>query len=292
MIYAIENDDIQVKISSLGAEMMSIFNKENAGEYLWQGDESYWSGRAPVMFPICGRLYDGKYTYLGKEYTMPNHGIARASEFSLSSCSGDRITLTLKSSEETKKHYPFDFIFNVTFKLARNTLEITYEVKNIDAGDIIFAVGGHPAFNVPINNEGAFEDYYVEFGNACNAMRVDFSPKCFCTKDDKLFKQGGTKRIDLSHNLFDDDAIFLYNIDKTITLKSDKYNHKVRLKFERMKYVGLWHMPKTDAPYICIEPWSSIPANEGVVDNLLTKEEMIHLPSGYTYKNSYTITIE
>ncbi len=292
MIYSIENEYLFVKVSSMGAELMSIKNKDNACEYLWQGDEKYWTGRAPIMFPICGRLYEGKYTYLGKEYTMPNHGIARGSEFSLKSTAQDEITLSLVANEETKAHYPFDFAFDVTFKLVNKTLEITYNVKNNDTGELIFAVGGHPAFNVPINNEGSFEDYYVEFDNSCSALRVDFSPACFCTKNDKIFTQGGTKRIDLTHSLFDDDAIFLYNVDKAITLKSDKYKYSVKLKYDRMKYVGLWHMPKTDAPYLCIEPWSSIPANEGVIDNLLTKEEMIHLPQGYSYKNTYSITVE
>ena len=110
MIYTIENEYLKVQVSSLGAELMSIVNKTNGGEYLWQGDKKYWGGRAPVMFPICGRLYDGKYTYLGKEYTMPNHGIARASEFTLKSASLESITLELKANEQTKAHYPFDFI--------------------------------------------------------------------------------------------------------------------------------------------------------------------------------------
>jgi galactose mutarotase-like enzyme len=292
MSYIIENDYLSVTVASLGAELMSIKNKKDDSEYLWQGDSKYWGGRAPIMFPICGRLYEGKYTYLGKEYTMPNHGIARGSEFSLKSASKEQLTLSLISNEETKKSYPFDFTFDVTFELIKSTLKITYTVKNNDTKELIFAVGGHPAFNVPINNEGDFEDYYVEFASKSNALRVDFSPTCFCTKNDKLFNEEGTKRIDLKHSLFDDDAIFLYNIDKKIKLASDISNRSVTLKYDRMKYVGLWHAPKTDAPYICIEPWSSIPANEGVVDDLLTKEEMNKLPAGYTYKNSYTITIE
>ena len=291
MNYLIENDFLSVTVSSLGAELMSIKNKDNGAEYLWQGDEEYWSGRAPIMFPICGRLYEGKYTYLGKEYTMPNHGIARSNEFTLKAASKEQITLSFESNEKTKEQYPFDFTFDVTFKVTNKTLDVTYTVKNKDEKELIFGVGGHPAFNVPIANQGSFEDYYVEFDNCCNALRVDFSPTCFCTKDDKVYKAEGVKRIDLDHSLFDDDAIFLYNVDKTITLKSDKYKGSVKVKYDRMKYLGLWHMPKTDAPYVCIEPWSSIPANDGVVDNLLTKEEMIHLPVGYTYKNTYSITI-
>lgn len=292
MIYTIENEKLLVSVSSLGAELMSIKYKETDTEHLWQGDTKYWGGRAPNMFPICGRLYEGKYTYLNKEYTMPNHGIARSSEFTLKSACKEQITLSLASNDKTRESYPFDFIFDITFKVADSTLEVTYNVRNEDEKELIFALGGHPAFNVPFDNSWSFNDYYVEFGSLCDAVRVDFSPTCFCTKNDKLYTEGGTKRIDLDHSLFDDDAIFLYNVDKTITLGSYKHTRSITLKYDGMKYIGLWHMPKTDAPYICIEPWTSIPASEGKIDDLLTKDEMVHLPSGYTYKNSYSITIK
>ena len=291
MIYTIQNDKLSVSVSSLGAELTSIKGLDSGIEYLWQGDKKYWGGRAPNMFPICGRLFEGKYTYLGKEYTMPNHGIARSSEFSLKSACKEQITLSLVSNDATKENYPFDFTFDITFKVCGSTLEITYNVKNNDVKELIFAIGAHPAFNVPFNG-WHFEDYYVEFGSACDAVRVDFSPTCYCTKNDKLYSEHGTKRIDLNHSLFDDDAIFLYNVDKQITLGSYKHSGNITLKYEGMKYLGLWHMPKTDAPYICIEPWTSIPATDGQVDDLLTKDEMIHLPSGYSYKNGYSITIK
>ena len=291
MIYTIQNDKLSVSVSSLGAELTSIKGLDSGIEYLWQGDKKYWGGRAPNMFPICGRLYEGKYTYLGKEYTMPNHGIARSSEFSLKSACKEQITLSLVSNDATKENYPFDFTFDITFKVCGSTLEITYNVKNNDEKELIFALGAHPAFNVPFNG-WHFEDYYVEFSSACDAVRVDFSPTCYCTKNDKLYSEHGTKRIDLNHSLFDDDAIFLYNVDKQITLGSYKHSGSITLKYEGMKYLGLWHMPKTDAPYICIEPWTSIPATDGKVDDLLTKDEMIHLPSGYSYKNEYSITIK
>lgn len=291
MVYTIKNDFLTASVSSLGAELTSI--KTNDGcEYLWQADPAYWAGQAPIMFPTCGRLFEGKYTYLGKEYSLPNHGIARSSEFSLNCLSSSSLSLELKSSEVTKEKYPFDFTFIVTFSLSGNALKVEYLVRNDDTRELIFALGGHPAFNVPIESGARFEDYYVEFPHTSDALRVDFSPACFCTHNDKLFTQGGTRRINLTHDLFDNDAIFLYNVPKEISLKSDKTKRAVTLYFKDMKYVGLWHMPKTDAPYICIEPWSSIPATDGFIDDLLTKKEMIHLPSGYTHKKSYTIKID
>lgn len=291
MEYVIQNDFLTVTVSDLGAELMSV-KTADGHEYLWQGDPKYWSGRAPIMFPICGRLFNGEYTYLGKTYTMPNHGFARKSVFTLKSASRSFVTLELAANEETRAQYPFDFVLDVTFTLVGNLLDVKYEVKNKDERDLIFSVGGHPAFNVPLDKGVGFEDCYVEFAKKCEALRVNFSETCFLTHKDKIYEEGGVKRIDLRHDLFDEDAIFLYNVNKEIKLASEKTKRSVTMYFNGMKYIGLWHAPKTDAPYVCIEPWTGIPATDGVVDNLLTKEEMIHLPSGYTYKNGYSVKID
>ena len=290
MIYTIENEALSVQISSLGAELYSI--KSNDGcEYIWQGDAKYWSGRAPIMFPICGRFYEGKYTYLGKTYEMGSHGIARHSEFTLKNQQKSKITLSLVGNEETKKAYPFDFIFDVTFSLEGASLSVEYKVKNTDSKDLIFGLGAHPAFNVPLEKGLKFEDYRVEFDKECDAFRLNFSPTCFCTRNDQLYLGKKTKAIDLKHNLFDDDAIFLYNTPKKITLLSSKGTKSVTVKFDNMKYVGLWHATKKDAPYVCIEPWCSSPSDDGVVDDLLTKKEMVHLPPNCTHKTKYEIII-
>lgn len=290
MVYKIKNEQLSVEIKSLGAEIHSI--KANDGtEYMWQGDSAYWSGQAPIMFPICGRLFGGKYTYLGKEYTMPSHGIARASEFDLKEQGKDFVTLSLVANEETKKQYPFDFIFDVTFSLIGNTLRVEHKVSNTDTKELIFGLGGHPAFNVPLEKGLCFEDYKVEFEKKCDAFRVEFSPTCFLTENDKIYTQGGTKTINLRHDLFDDDAIFLYNVPKKIKLCSDKGTRSVTVKFDKMKYVGLWHAVKKDAPYLCIEPWTSQPSTDGIIDDLSTKKEMIHLGSGCSFKNHYEIEI-
>lgn len=291
MIYTIKNDVLTVQISSLGAELYSI--KTNDGcEYMWQGDPKYWAGRAPIMFPICGRFFGGKYTYLGKEYEMGSHGIARHCEFSLKEQEKSSITFSLSANDETKKSYPFDFIFDVTFTLVDSSLNIEYIVNNTGTKELIFALGAHPAFNVPLESGLSFEDYRVEFEKECDAFKLDLSPTCFCTYDDKLYLGGKTKTISLKHELFDNDAIFLYNTPKAISLKTDKGERGVTVKFDNMKYIGLWHATKTDAPYVCIEPWCSIPSRDGVVDDLSTKREMVHLSPDNIHKIGYEIIIK
>lgn len=291
MLYTIKNENLTVQISSLGAELQSI--KTNDGcEYLYQGNPEFWSGRAPIMFPICGRFFGGKYNYLGKEYEMGSHGFARHSEFALSSQSESEITLTLTENEETKKSYPFNFKFDVTFSLSGGELFVDYKVTNTDEKTLIFALGGHPAFNVPLDKNLKFEDYVVEFDKACDAYKLDLSETCFCTYEDKIYTQGGTKTINLRHELFDNDAIFLYNVPKKVTLYSPLGNRAVVVRFDKMKYVGLWHATKKAAPYVCIEPWNSIPSGDGVVDNLLSKREMIHLEPKCVHKTGFSIEIK
>ena len=58
-----------------------------------------------------------------------------------------------------------------------------------------------------------------------------------------------------------------------------------------MPYLGMWHVPNTDAPYLCIEPWSSLPARQNVVEDFACKSDLIQLGPGKTYINTWSITI-
>ena len=78
---------------------------------------------------------------------------------------------------------------------------------------------------------------------------------------------------------------------REVTLKSAKTGRFVRVSYPEMAYLGIWHWPKTDAPYVCIEPWTSLPARQDVVEEFACKSDMIHLLPGRTYENTWTITI-
>ena len=95
----------------------------------------------------------------------------------------------------------------------------------------------------------------------------------------------------MEHSLFDNDAIFLYNVPKGVSLKNKVSDRSVRVEYPDMQYLGLWHMPKTDAPYVCIEPWCSLPSREGEIAVFEEQEDLIRLPAGDTYQNVWTIQI-
>jgi len=292
MLYTIENDQIRVQASSMGAELQSIVLKKDETEYLWQGDPSYWSGRAYNLFPICGRLWDGQYTYGGKTYEMRLHGFARKSEMELAHQEADRLVFRLKSDEKTLAMYPFRFELTITYALVGASLMISLKVVNRDDKTMIFAVGGHPGFNVPLGGEGEFTDCYLEFEQPGHLKAVAMSETCYATEHHVMLPLQDGKVMPLRHEMFDNDALLLTDMGRAVTLKSRKSGRQVRMEFPNMKYLGVWHAPRTEAPYVCIEPWTSLPALNGWVDELETKRDMEQLPQGEQYENTYVISIQ
>ncbi len=290
MNYTIENEKMRVDICDVGAELASIFNKANSTEYLWQGDEKYWSGRAYNLFPICGRLYEGKYTYRGNEYTMGLHGFVRHSTLTVVEHEAEKITFELRPDDEIRAMYPFEFIYKVTYIISDTKLKTIVTVENTDEKKMYFAIGGHPGFNVPLHKDEKFEDYYLEFDCVKAAERILCSPLFFTGKTEPYYLKDG-KIIELSHSLFENDATFLTNMCKKITLKSKASDSFVRMEFPDFRNVGFWHAPKSDAPYVCIEPWTSLPSNDGEIDDLETKNQMTALAPGESYSIDFDIII-
>ena len=153
-----------------------------------------------------------------------------------------------------------------------------------------FAVGGHPGFNVPLAPGKAFEDYRLRFAKVCEPYRVGFNADCFVTHEDTPFALEEGTVLNLRHDLFDDDAIVLRDMARQVTLESGS-GPAVTVTFPGMAYLGLWHWPRTDAPYVCIEPWCSLPSRKGEIAVLEEQEDLVFLPSGETYTNTWTIRV-
>jgi len=291
MIYTIENEQIKVDISDRGAEMMSLVGKKTGFEYLWQGDATYWASRATVLFPICGRLTDGKYTFGGQTYEMILHGFAKLSDFTVVAHNRESITFELVSSEESRKIYPFDFVLRMTYTLDGASVKTAFEVKNPMDAALPFSVGGHPGFNIPFCEGEAFEDYYLEFACKKDCRRLVMSPTCYYTGETEPMVLEDGKILRLRHELFDNDAIFLEGMCRKVSLKSTKNDRAITVNWDDMTHVGFWQKPHTDAPYVCIEPWHGVPAYDGKIDDFATKNEFIHLPAGEVYHNEFTVTV-
>ena len=288
MTHILKNDLLTVEISEKGAEVISVKSCDGY-EFIWQGDPKYWAGHNPTMFPICGRLFGGKYTLNGKEYEMNIHGFARHATFSVEEVNKTYIRLCLKDSPDTKNIYPFSFTLTIEYSLRDSALEGNITVENNDTEILPFALGLHPGFNAPIE-KGGFEDCYIEFTEPCSPDKIGLSDTCFLTGKKSAFYLEDGRRLSLSHSLFDNDAIFLSRVSNEVTLRSRESEKYVRFTFKNFPYLGLWHAPRTDAPYVCIEPWCGLPSYDNEIDDLSEKRDMFRLVPNDKKKLEYTLS--
>ncbi len=290
MLYTIKNEYLALTVDPLGAQMMSLKSRDGL-EYLWQGDPAYWADRAPVLFPLIGRLEKAQYRVQGVPYTMGIHGFAAHSEFSPGSQTGDSITLRLSESPETLAQYPFAFTLEITYRLVGNGLRVENRVTNTGSVTMPFALGGHPGFRVPLEPGEAFEDYYLEFSAACQPDRMGFTEDTILLNGQNVtYPLKNERYLPLRHDLFDEDAVILQHMAREVTLKSSR--HSITVAYPDMPYLGIWHMPKTDAPYVCIEPWTSLPGRSGMAEEFSCRSDFIHLPPQAAWESIWSITLD
>lgn len=286
----IMNNDLCVSVSLHGAEMQSIHSKSGK-EFLWQGDPSIWSGRAPNLFPFVGRLTDGKYLLDGKEYTMQIHGLARYADFLCVENTGSAVEMAITSDDKMLEQYPRKFRFSVRYELEGSKIHVTYKVENLDEKTMIFGLGGHPGFFVPMDPERSFEDYVIEFPEKCTPKRVVFSDRALADHLEEYPLEEGC-RLPLRHNLFDLDAVVLTEVPHKLRITCGESLPAVAVEFPGMDYVGFWHKPRTNAPYICVEPWVTLPGNEHEPTVFEEKKDLLSLEPGGVYVNNWSISIE
>ena len=288
MMYQIQNSYLTVQAQAKGAELQSI-RSASGTEYLWQGDPTYWSDRAPNIFPYVARLTEGRYTFGGKSYSLPIHGFAPTAEFTPEVLSGSAMRFTLETTPALLEQYPFPCRFSITYSLDENTLHVTMTVDNLGEEAMYFGLGGHPGIRVPLEDGLDFSDYILEFPEDCTLWQEEFSSDCFPTGVKHPFPlHNGTLALD--HHLFDEDAVILSHPPRQVTLRSSRGRRGVTMDTGGLAYLGLWHRPRTDAPYLCIEPWSSLPSRKGIVEDLSTQPNLLSLLPGATYQVTWSLS--
>lgn len=286
----LENECLRVEISTLGGTLQSIRGKKTGIEYLWQGDRTYWGGRAPNLFPFVGRLYGGEYLYQGKPYPMKCHGFLGKQELTPGEVLPDRCVLRLADSPETREIYPFRFLLELEYWLEGRSLQIRFRAENRGEDTMYCGFGGHPGFNVPLEPGLRFEDYEMRFPTACEPGLVEFSPGVL-TLGTRPYPLKEGRILPLERELFCFDAVVLTGCPREVTLGSQKGSHGVTLRFPDMPYVGFWQMPGKNAPFVCIEPWSLCPGREGVLEDISAMPDMTAIEPGGTASNRWSIEI-
>lgn len=285
----IENAILRVNAKLLGAELVSIFDKRDNTEHLWQGNPAYWAAHAPILFPIVGRCNNDTLLFKGEKYKMEKHGFARRNEFHLIAQTEDSMSFELCSNQQIKHMYPFDFSFRITYSLQEHALLTTYTIENRSNTEMPFAIGGHPAFAVPFFEGEEYEDYAIAFPNDDSLIRHHINTEGLF--DGRMSKvECLSNRIALHPNLFKEDALIFKDLhSKEVSIVSHKHKKRLQLNFEGFPYLGIWAKPGAD--YVCLEPWIGCADVEGFQDDFTKKEKVVVLPAGKDFQSSYSISL-
>lgn len=288
-MHTISNDQLSVQIANKGAELQSIRQQQNNVEYLWSGDPAYWAKKSPVLFPIVGGLKNNTYRYKGKDYQLGRHGFARENNFELAEETNNSLTFSLKSNEQTKASYPFDFVFNVKYALQENKLEITFIVENSGSDNLLFSVGAHPGFAVPLVRDTKYEDYYLQFNQTEDASRWPLSAQGLVEATPTLFLKN-ENILPLKKALFYEDAIIFKHLKSDeISVLSDKTSHGIKVKFAGFPYIGIWAAKNAD--FVCIEPWCGIADSVNASGKLEEKEGINVLKPFSKFEAGFSIEV-
>ena len=274
------NGKFNAKINSMGAQLLSFNDGET--EYMWQADEKVWGFTAPVLFPICGGMNDGGIVYNGKKYEMPQHGFARFKEFEVEKCTETRACFLLKSDEDTKQQYPFDFEFRVVFEIVENKLNITYSVINMTEGKMYFSFGGHEGYATP---EGV-EEYEIKFENDTTLTRLMLKNGFFDGNTEEIVLENN--KMELKYSEFEKCTYIFRNINsESVVLEHKSGKRKVRIGFPGHETLAIWTLPVRN--YVCIEPWCGISENESFNGDITQKDGIVELGQSETFERTHYI---
>lgn len=281
----IASDLLSARINPLGAELHALQDAQGR-DLLWDGDPAFWTGRAPVLFPIVGALNGDQYRWRGRDYSLAKHGFARRSAFTVIEAGAASAGFRLEANGETRALYPFDFRLDVRFAIDGGALTMSGEVSNQGEGPMPASFGFHPALRWPLPGAGAREEHRLVFGQAEPApiRRLDTAglimpqPQPTPVEDRELL---------LRDELFTDAIIF--DRLESRGLDYGTAERALRVTWDGCPQLGVWTKP--GAGYVCIEPWHGLADPQGFAGALDEKPGMFVLAPGETRRMAMRIEL-
>ncbi|MFT3966632.1 MAG: aldose 1-epimerase family protein [Sphingobium sp.] len=268
---------LSATLNPLGAELWSLRDAEGR-ELMTDADPAYWTGHAPLLFPIVGGLRGDRYRLRdGREFSLPRHGFARRSTFDLIEQEAGHALLRLTESAETLAVWPFPFRFDMAYRIEGPALSTVATVTNRGEAEMPFSLGHHPAFAWPLPYGAPRADHRILFEapEPAPIRRLDAAGQVLAEREDTAVR--GRELIPTS-GLFEGDAMIWDRLESRSLLWGAAGRPNLRIDYPDFPLLGLWQKP--GAAYLCIEPWAGIADPVGFDGPLEEKPGIILLPPG------------
>ncbi len=283
----IANDQLSAAINPLGAELSSL--KDAAGrELMTDADPKFWTGRAPLLFPVVGKPAGEKIRVDGRSYPMKQHGFARRLPFALVERDDTRLLFRLEADAQTRKQYPFDFVLDAAFRLDGATLVTEITVRNPGAEPMPASFGFHPAFAWPLPYGRDRSDHRITFSHdEPEPLRVIASDATIAPGTRPSPLDGRT--LYLADDLFANDALVWDDIRSSSVTYGASDGPQLEISFPDTPMLGIWTKP--GARYICVEPWHGIADPQGYRGELKDKPGIFLVPPGGSKQIAMSVTL-
>lgn len=280
---------LSAQISPEGAELVRLIDAEGR-DLLWHGDAAIWAGRAPLLFPIVGRLPGDALVHAGVSHPMRQHGFARRSRFQHLQAPEGCALFRLLPNPEIRAQYPFPFELQVAYRLTGDTLTIAATVRNPGDADLDAALpasfGFHPGFLWPLPYGG---------GRAAHRLLFERPESAPVHRPVGGLLSAATEPNPAASGVFaPDDAMFAADALIFPTVASTRIRYGVpgrpglEIAFPGMPQLGVWSKP--GAPFLCIEPWHGYATPEGDTRPFTEKPGLAHIPPGGAQTFAMSIT--
>jgi aldose 1-epimerase len=175
------------------------------------------SSGIPILFPFPNRIRAGKFSWKGKEYSLPItdtkfgnaiHGLCLDRPWRVIEHRDDLITGQFQLSVDAPDRlelWPADFLIEVDYEIVHNRLRANFRIGNPSDRSLPWGLGTHPYFKLPLGIDSQVGDCLVELPAAQRWELNDCLPT------------GALLDLDESHDLRDGAYVSTLTLDDVYT---------------------------------------------------------------------------
>ena len=193
-------------------------------------------GGIPILFPICGDLFEDKLSLPDGDFILGQHGFARDNFWTIALLDDYLgIQLTMAENEKTLSVFPFSFFLQIEARLIKNALELLVLVENRSKKNMPFSFGFHPYFNISDLNE----------------LKINGLPRT-CINQKDMNEVSTRDQI----SFLDKGVDFMTYCQGPVQIVDCVNRNSIKLEYQQpFAITVVW----TDPPrnMICVEPWTS-----------------------------------
>jgi len=283
----IASDALAAAIDPLGAELKSLADGDGR-ELMTNADPAYWSGHAPLLFPVVGRPNGDTIRVDGRTYPMKQHGFARRLPFAVEAHGPDHARFVLTDSGETRAHYPFAFRLQVDYRVAAATLSVEVTIANPADEPLPASFGFHPAFAWPLPYGRARADHRIAFSaDEPDPVRAIAADGTIAAGTNPSPLAGRT--LALTDDLFAHDALVWDRVRSDGVTYGAADGPQLRIDFPDTPMLGIWTKP--GAAFVCVEPWHGIADPEGYAGGFRDKPGVFQVAPGGSKRIAMGVTL-